>query len=199
LFLPGLNHFLQLRKLKKGSRYLLFFTTIVTGNHKMSFPMKLKKTVILFAVISSLPLISCNRHYTKTEHGIKTDVGSTVTDIQFYSPEIVRIIKSEKGFDFRKTSLSVIKEPEKVSFSVTGNDSTIIAATDSMAVKINLVTGAVSFASADGEILLTEKANGASFTAKQDIGEATFAVKQSFNLDKDELIYGLGQFQKGKM
>jgi len=161
--------------------------------------MKLERNLILFAVIASFSLISCNRHYTKTEHGIKTDVGSTVTEIQFYSPEIVRIIKSEKGFDFRKTSLSVIKEPEKVSFSVNGNDSIIVAATDSLAVKINLVTGAVSFASAEGEILLTEKANGASFTAKQDIGEATFAVKQSFTLDKDELIYGLGQFQKGKM
>jgi alpha-D-xyloside xylohydrolase len=89
--------------------------------------MKLERNLILFAVIASFSLISCNRHYTKTEHGIKTDVGSTVTEIQFYSPEIVRIIKSEKGFDFRKTSLSVKKSCEGL-LSVNGNDSFFVAA-----------------------------------------------------------------------
>lgn len=161
--------------------------------------MKPGKTLLLYALVASVLLISCNKQYTKTEYGIKTDIGSTLTEIQFFSPEIVRIVKSEKEFDFKKTSLSVIKEPQKVSFSVTGNDSTIVATTERMAVKINIVTGAVSFASANGEILLTEMTNGASFTPIEDIGEATFAVKQSFALDKDELIYGLGQFQKGKM
>ena len=199
MFLPRLSHLLQLRKTHYSRRDLYLFINIVTGNHKMSFPMKLKKTFILFAVIASFSLISCNRHYTKTEHGIKTVTGSTVTEIQFFSPEIVRILKSEKGFDFQKSSLSVIKEPQKVSFSVKGNDSTVVAATDRMAVRINIATGAVSFASPGGEILLTEKTNGASFIAKEDIGEPTFFVKQSFTLDKDELIYGLGQFQKGKM
>ena len=161
--------------------------------------MKPGKTLLLYALAASLLLISCNKQFTKTEYGIKTEIGSTVTEIQFFSPEIVRIVKSEKGFDFNKTSLSVIKEPQKVSFSVTGNDSTIVAATERVAVKIDIATGAVSFASQDGKILLTEMANGASFTAKEDLGEATFAVKQLYTLDRDEQVYGLGQFQNGKM
>jgi alpha-D-xyloside xylohydrolase len=85
-------------------------------------------------------------------------------------------VKSEKGFDFRKTSLSVIKEPQKVSFSVTGNDSTIVATTERMAVKINIATGAVSFASPDGETLLTEMANGASFHGQKKISERQLSL-----------------------
>jgi alpha-D-xyloside xylohydrolase len=62
-----------------------------------------------------------------------------------------------------------------------------------------MATGAVSFFSPQGDVLLTERAEGSVFLAKEDIGEATFAVKQVFVLDKDEYVYGLGQFQKGKM
>jgi len=161
--------------------------------------MKLKNLAYIIAVAALASLASCNKQYSETEYGFKTVIDSIVTEIQFYSPEIVRIIKSKKGFEFKKTSLSVIKEPQKVAFAITADDSTIVATTEKMAVKLNLITGAVSFASGTGENLLTEMANGASLLAKEDIGEATFAVKQSFALDRDEYVYGLGQYQKGKM
>ena len=161
--------------------------------------MKLKELKVLFILITTVLLVSCNSQYRKTENGFKSVTDSTVTEIQFFSPEIVRVVKSKKGFEFEKSSLSVIKEPQKVVYSITRSDSTIVATTEKMAVKLHLTTGAVSFATATGEPLLTEQANGTSFLAKLDIGEPTFAVKQSFTLDKDEYIYGLGQYQKGKM
>ena len=153
----------------------------------------------IIVVIAIASLVSCNTRYKETNLGFKAKIDSTLTEIQFYSPEIVRIVKSRKGFEFEKNSLSVIKEPQKVSFTITSNDSTVVATTGKMAVQLNLITGAVSFASNTGENLLAEMANGASFLAKVDIGEPTFAVKQSFTLDKDEHVYGLGQYQKGKM
>jgi alpha-D-xyloside xylohydrolase len=161
--------------------------------------MNLQKTVLLIMIITSFSMIACNKQYTKTEYGMLTVIDSTITEIQFYSPEIVRIVKYRKGFDFEKNSLSVIKEPQKVSYAVTSNDSTIIATTGKMTVKLNIVTGTVSFASDKGEKLLTEKDNGTALLAKKELGEPTFAVKQAFELDKDEYIYGLGQYQKGKM
>ena len=76
--------------------------------------MKLKELKVLFILITTVLLVSCNSQYRKTENGFKSVTDSTVTEIQFFSPEIVRVVKSKKGFEFEKSSLSVIKEPQKV-------------------------------------------------------------------------------------
>jgi alpha-D-xyloside xylohydrolase len=161
--------------------------------------MKLQIPFSLYIFFVSIVLISCNKQYTKTENGFNTEIDSIITEIQFYSPEIVRVVKSKKGFDFERNSLSVIKVPQEISFSLTKNDSAIVATTEKMVVKQNIVTGIVSFYSDKGEKLLKEKAGGTIFTPKEDLGEATFEVKQVFALDTNEYIYGLGQYQKGKM
>ena len=45
--------------------------------------------------------------------------------------------------------------------------------------------------------LLTEKESGTTFTQFTDAGVKTYSVAQSFVLEKDEAIYGLGQQQEG--
>ena len=64
---------------------------------------------------------------------------------------------------------------------------------------MNLKNGKVSFRNSKGKLLLTEKENGAMFTSFNDAGVNTYSVSQSFVLDRDEAIYGLGQQQQGKM
>ena len=113
--------------------------------------MKLQIPLSLYIFIASIVLISCNKQYTKTENGFKTEINSTITEFQFYSPEIVRVVKSKKGFDFEKNSLSVIKVPQTVSFSLMKTDSAIVATTEKMVVKQNIYTGTVSFYSDKGE------------------------------------------------
>src|SRR5688572_24376613 len=51
--------------------------------------------------------------FQKTDSGLKTSVQSVDIEIQFYSPSIVRVLKSPQGKTFKKESLSVIKSPEK--------------------------------------------------------------------------------------
>ena len=60
-----------------------------------------------------------------------------------------------------------------------------------MGVTLNLESGVVSFFNAKGEPLLSEKGKP-EFTDFDDAGTKTFAIKQSFILDKDEPLYGLG-------
>jgi hypothetical protein len=45
---------------------------------------------------------------------------------------------------------------------------------------------------------LTDKDYGTQFTPFNDAGVPSFNVRQAFLLDKDEVIYGLGQQQTGK-
>ncbi len=137
--------------------------------------------------------------YQKTDWGIKTSIHSNDIEIQFYAPSIVRIIKSPKDRPFVKKSLSVIATPQKTRLSIVQKDNTVILKTDNLSVSLNLATGGLVYATGAGLPLLQEQANGASFTPFDDAGSNTFKVIQSFTLDKDEAIYGLGQQQQGKM
>ena len=65
-------------------------------------------------------------------------------------------------------------------------------------VALNLESGVVSFFNAKGEPLLSENGKP-EFTDFNDAGTKTFTVKQTFLLDKDEPLYGLGILQNGKM
>lgn len=68
-----------------------------------------------------------------------------------------------------------------------------------LTVHLNEETGQITFASSDGKSLLQEQNKGTRFDDFNDAGTKTFSVYQSFTLEKDEAIYGLGQLQNGKM
>ncbi|NLA48286.1 MAG: DUF4968 domain-containing protein, partial [Bacteroidales bacterium] len=146
-------------------------------------------------------LIACSKaqSFQKTDYGIKTDVNSIRVEIQFYSPSIVRILKTPQGRISSKESLSVIKAPQKTKIAISRNGDVLTVSSEIMKVRLNLENGQLIFAGKNGEHLLSEKVPGITFTDFNDAGNPTFSVSQSFMLDKDEAIYGLGQQQQGKM
>lgn len=143
---------------------------------------------------------SCyGQDYQKTNQGIKTVINGHAIEIQFYSPSIVRVIKYPEGKSFSKESLSVILKPAKTSFSVKKKNSGITLKSNLLHVTLNLVSGHISFADNSEKILLKEKPDGTKFDAFNDSGSNTYSVLQSFMLDKNEPIYGLGQHQLGNL
>jgi alpha-D-xyloside xylohydrolase len=114
-------------------------------------------------------------------------------EIQFYSPRIVRITKSPAGIPFQKESLSVIKKPEETPVQFVRNDSALQLKTSALCVSLNLFTGNIAFDGEDGKHLLTEKENASGSFPKAG------SVSQTFLLDKQEAVYGLGQQQNGRM
>lgn len=157
----------------------------------------MKPVIFLASLILCLPAWAGS--YKRIENGIKTTVESVDIELQFYTPSILRILKYQEGERPEKKSYSVIKEAEKVPFTITDGDSVTMLNSDRLAVEINHRTGRISFKDKTGKKLLSEKNWGAQFTPVNYGDNATFMVRQSFHLDKDETIYGLGQHQKGKM
>ncbi len=145
-------------------------------------------------------LVGCGEQsYEKTALGIKTTIDSTVVEVQFYSPEIVRVVKYLPGQKIDKKSLSVVKQAGEAAFSVNESDTIIAIVTEALTVNVNKISGALSYISAKGKMLLTEKSGSGIFKPFNDAGEETYSIKQSFTLEKDEAIYGLGILQNGKM
>jgi alpha-D-xyloside xylohydrolase len=158
-----------------------------------------KSTIILVLSVWFAVAGVCAQPYQKTDFGIRSTVHSMNIEVQFYSPSLVRVLKSPEGSTFTKQSLSVIQVPQKTSFAVdqAGDDLSLRSAR--LWVKLDLNNGQISYMTASGEPLLDEKGSGVEFTDFNDAGVKTHSVRQSFLLEKDEAIYGLGQQQQGKM
>ncbi len=153
-------------------------------------------TLLLLVAAS---IASKAQSYQKTELGIKTVINSMVEEIQFYDPSTVRILKSPADRSYTKESLSVIKKPKKTTFSIKQQGDLLNLKTPILNIALNLKSGDIVYSTAKGESLLKEKEEGVKFTPFNDAGNNTLSVLQSFVLDKDETIYGLGQQQRGKM
>ena len=135
--------------------------------------------------------------FQKTQLGIKTSLDGNDVEVQFYSPSIVRIIKIPKGKTFLKESLSVVLSPSKTSFAASQKGNIVTLKSSKINVTLDLTNGNIRFSSANGQDLLKEKSNGTKFTPFDDTGVPSYNVYQSFTLDQDEPIYGLGQHQSG--
>jgi len=135
----------------------------------------------------------------RTTTGIKTEINNTSVEIQFLSSKIVRILKHPKNSAVDKKSLSVIKIPEKLNLKITENDNFYIVSSDKLKVKLDRKTATVSFFDLNEKSFFLEKKEAFEFLPTNDAGDKTFVVSQSFQLEPEETIYGLGILQNRKM
>jgi len=159
----------------------------------MKFYLKISSMLVAAAFISTLPVEA--QTFRQTKQGITGTTQGMDIEIQFVSPEIVRVVKAPEGRSFTKKSLSVVKSPESMSVTTEKKGETVSLKSNAVRVDFNVGTGRISFFDKQGKALFTEKDYGAQFTPFNDAGNPTFSVRQAFLLDKDEAIYGLGQQQ----
>lgn len=156
-------------------------------------------TRTLLPVIVVVNLSARAQTIERTAEGIRTSSGSYQVEVRFYSPAIVRILKFPAAGIPAKKSLSVIKTPGKVPFTIKKNDDELRMTTSELVVIFNQKTGQFSYKTPRQQDLLNEKEGGASFKPFNDAGQQSHTVAQAFILDRDESIYGLGSQQNGKM
>ena len=97
--------------------------------------------------------------------------------IEFITPSIVHVVKGQPT-----KTLVITAKPEQVSVTKKGN----ITSSKELTVKQD-AQGNLTFLTAKGKVLLREK------------NCAVKEARQTFTLDKDEAVYGLGTIQNGKM
>ena len=105
--------------------------------------------------------------------------------VEFITPSIVHVVKGQAT-----RTLVVTAEPEQVAVNQSGNT----WKSSELTVRLEPATGRLTFLTKNGRVLLREK--------DWSIGEQTAngqQVRQSFTLDREEAIYGLGTIQNGRM
>jgi len=155
----------------------------------------------LFSAALSLLLVPAAhaQQYQKTATGLRLTTDSLAVEVQFYSPDIVRVLKYPKDQATERKSLVVIQMPAPGKLKYASKNNVISLSSPSTEVRIDQKTGQVSFLTAKGQPLVSEKAYGSRFTAKKDLGTATYRVRQLFQLASGEAVYGLGQHQDGHL
>ena len=128
------------------------------------------------------------------QQALQQQVADTEIKAEFYTPTIVRVTKTPVGRIYTPKNLVVTAKPQDVTVSRKGNS----MSSSSLTVKMDARTGAITFTTANGKTLLREKTF--SFAKRNEGHDAdAYRVNQTFILDKDEAIYGLGTIQNGKM
>ena len=115
--------------------------------------------------------------------------------MEFYTPRTVRIVK-DNGQNVEKKSLVVIASPEQVKVSQTKQGAATVY--KSAALTVTVDNGKVTFADSRGN-LLTREGDCAFTPITKGPDTGAFRVKQTFTVDADEGIYGIGLLQNGKM
>ena len=111
--------------------------------------------------------------------------GQTAVKVEFVTPSIVHVVKGQPT-----KTLVVTLKPQQVAVTQKGN----IWKSNELTVKLDPGSQSLTFMTSKGKVLLREQ--GWSLIRKN-IDD--FEVSQTFNLDKDEAIYGLGTVQDGKL
>ncbi|WP_434501968.1 glycoside hydrolase family 31 protein [Prevotella sp.] len=128
---------------------------------------------------------------TTAKNEVEFTTKSCDIKVEFYTPSIVRIVKVPTGHTFNKKSLVVIANPLDV--AITRNGNKIIS--DSLSITVDNL-GRITFKNKKGKLLLKEK--NSNFVLRTDgADKGAYKVSQTFSLEKDEPVYGLGTIQNG--
>jgi len=136
-----------------------------------------------------------------TDSGNKSVFTITIGDlnlkIETYGQKIIRVVKSPSVDKLNKQSLSVILSQGGSGIIRQETPAEFILTTLKLKIKVNKLTGSISFFDLGNRLLLTESANEPAFLPASDINGESYKIKQQFKLSASEAVYGLGQDQRG--
>lgn len=116
--------------------------------------------------------------------------------VEFFTPRTVHVVKEKTPSD--KQSVVVIASPEKVKVSTSTNKATGVTTYRTSALVVSVNGEQVTFADTKGNTLTAEGTHAFTpITSGPDQG--SWKVRQTFSVDANEGIYGIGLLQNGKM
>jgi alpha-D-xyloside xylohydrolase len=136
--------------------------------------------------------------YKLSDAGLQIKAGNLTKNIEVYGDKgrTLRVTANLNGVSHAKhPSISVITKPVKANFTLKQDAAdSVTFASPAITVKVEKSTGALTFTRPDGKVILAEKSGVRPEIKEVTISDApTYDVKQTFTLQPNEAIYGLGQ------
>jgi len=149
---------------------------------------------LAFTAVACMCVLTASAAKEKKQAVLQVAAGMKI-EVRFYTPGIVRVVKypAEMQQAPAKKSYSVVLQPEdNPGVEIAEQQGFIVMKSALLAVSLDKTTGQLTYSNAKGDILLREKQTLFE-VRKGDADEGKYRVGQTWTLEKDEQIFGLGQ------
>jgi alpha-D-xyloside xylohydrolase len=165
-------------------------------------PMSRMKQLLCPAVLALAAClhIGCaqNSAVERSADGVIMPAGNGFVNVTVRSPDVFHVQYAADKTFFNHPSISALPNSSPApSWVLTTDAGSATLSTEHLKAKIDLKTGAVSFLDASGTPVLAEKPDGRTVEPAVVQGEQTFHVRQQWQGDPGESLYGMGELQLG--
>ena len=148
------------------------------------------------AAMASVSVQAAPGRYGEAELTETLPEKNIVTEIAFFTEDIVNVRHYVAGTEIDKRDLVVTLRKQDVSVSRTDDGDAVTLSSGAVTVTYDKQTGCVAFFDPSGRQMIAER-SAAALTAVKDGPFDSYQVGQTFKLENGERLYGLGQLQNG--
>lgn len=167
------------------------------------------RPIVCMLVLSAVALLSAHHVLAqrqklptpeKLTDGILLRIGDSILKVEVCTDSIIHVaFAKDRRFFTRQTLSAAPKQCDPTQWTLTGGFRDAVLTTAKLKVKVDLATGALGFFDRNGQPVAMEQKDGRTLTPAEVQGEKTFHVRQVWQANANEALYGLGQHQLGLM
>jgi alpha-D-xyloside xylohydrolase len=136
----------------------------------------------------------------KLTDGFVLSLGDSFLKVEVCTDSVIHVTFSkDRAFSRRQTLAAGPKRCEATPWKFTSGNREAFITTARLKIKVELNSGRLSFFDRNGLPVVVEARNGRTATPAEVQGEKTFHVRQEWQANANEALYGLGQHQLGLM
>ncbi len=136
----------------------------------------------------------------KSAHGVIIPVGDKFLNLEVCADDVIHVSCAADTAYFRHPSLAVLADRDvRCAWSLRTEAGKAVITTSKLQLRVALATGDISFFNSSNQLILAEAPGGRTWTPAIVQGEQTYHVRQEWQPNDDEALYGLGQHQLGLM
>lgn len=142
--------------------------------------------------------VAQNAAIEKSDDGVVVAVANGFVKLTVRTPDVIHVqYAADKSF-FDHKSISALPNTSAIpKWDLKSDAGAATVSTSDISAVVDLKTGAVSFLDSTGKPILAEKSDGRTLEAADVQGEKTFHVRQQWQSDPSESLYGMGELQLG--
>jgi alpha-D-xyloside xylohydrolase len=175
-----------------GALFLVLISLQASGGHRIllhtSIGHNATTQVRATAAKSSVP--------EKVNDGIIVPIGDSLLKVEVCADDVIRVaFAKDRSFFARKSLAAAVRQCKPVPWQLKSDPQQATLSTSRLKVRVDLATGAIAFLDSADKPIVAESKDGRAMLPAEVQGEKTYHLRQQWEANEDETLYGLGQHQ----
>jgi alpha-D-xyloside xylohydrolase len=154
-------------------------------------------TCAALLALLALPALAANGDYEKQPDGVILRTSNGSLRIQLVTDNIARVTFGKSAILFPRSASAVLPDAAAPKWTLADTSAELVLTTARLKVHVDRQTGRLSFRDPGNNLILAEAPGGHIVESATVQDEPVYHVRQLWQANADESLYGLGQQQKG--